>query len=320
MERLKIFLLLAFVAIGLSLKAQQEGMKAKVMIVPEESFCINSGFYMVAPDGRKVPDYYKALQSDNVLDVINTFENLMAGYGFELTNLQQTLNELDNENALDNVLTSKDGAIIMEDDLDKISRVAQADIMVKVAPIITKYGPEIRLNLRVSSIDCASKKALQAFGPISKTSAGSISLLIKSAVTDNIETFAVGLAKHFDDMTQNGREGSIVIKIAESSPLNLESTVAYKGEKGELADLIEYWIAENSVNGKYTSLKISKSSMKFDQVRIPLVGKGAFGRRTALSMESFLKSGLPSLLEQYGISVSTHPVGIGMVYIILGRK
>ena len=320
MFKLKFLSLLLFVSLCLTINAEKIGMKATVMVVPEEAFCINSGFYTISADGRKIPDYYKALQSENVLNVINTFENLMGGYGFYLTNLQQTLNELDNESALVNVLTSRDGAMKIEDDLDQISRVAQADILVKIAPVISKYGPEMRLDLRVSSIDCASKKAIQSFGPISKTSAGSISRLVKSAVTDNIETFANGLAKYFEDMIQNGREGSIVVNVADSSPLNLESTITYQGEKGELADLIECWVADNSVNGRYTCNKTSKVSMKFDQVRIPLVGKGAFGRTRALSMESFVKYGLSNLLEDYGISVSAHPVGIGLVYLTLGSK
>lgn len=320
MKFIKFIFLILSLAIITPAFGEPTGMKAKVMIVPEEAFCINSGFYTIASNGKKIPDYFKALQNDNVLNAINTFENLMASYGFTLTNLQQILNELDNENALDNVLTSKDNAAIVEDDLDQLSRVAQADILVKIAPVITRYGPEMRLDLRVSSIDCASKKAIQTFGPISKTSAGAISMLVKSAVTDNIEAFASGLANYFEDMKLNGREGSIIIKIAESSPLNFESIITYHGEFGELSDLIELWVAENCVNGKYTASKQSRVSMKFDQVRIPLIGKGAFGRTTALSMESFVKTGLSKLLDTYGISISTHPVGIGMVYITLGKK
>mgnify|MGYP007028322966 FL=1 len=100
--------------------------------------------------------YGAAMLNDNVLDVINTFENLMAGYGFQLTNLQQTLDELKEEAALDNVLKSKDDGSVVEDDLDKLSRVAGADILVKISPKVSMYGPERRLELRVSSIDCAS--------------------------------------------------------------------------------------------------------------------------------------------------------------------
>jgi hypothetical protein len=199
-----------------------------------------------------------------------------------------------------------------------MSRVAGTDIVVKVSPKISHYGPDLRLELRVSSIDCASKKALQAFGPITKTTAGSVSMLIKAAVTDNIETFALGLAKYYEDLQAKGREGTIIIKVTDTCPLNLESMVNYNGEEGELSDLIELWLSENAVNGAYTGSKTSRVGMKLDQVRIPLMGKAAFGRTKALSMEDFVKTGLVQLLNKYGVSVSTHAVGIGKVYLTLG--
>lgn len=311
-----------FLLISSLVMAQQDLkiQKPKIMIVPEEAFCINAGMYKKDHTGAKIADYKAAMLNDNILDVINTFENLMAAYGFPLTNLQQTLDELKEEDALDNVLMAKDDGMVIEDDLDKLSRVANADILVKVSPKLSNYGPERRLELRVSSVDCASKKALQAFGPITKTSAGSISMLLKAAVTDNIETFALGLTKYFEDIKQKGREGSIIIKVADSCPLNLESTVSLNGEEGELADLIEYWLSKNTIGGAYTGGKISRISMKLDQVRFPLFGKSAFGRTKALSMEDFVKTGLIQLLSNYGISVSTHAVGIGKVYLMLGGK
>ena len=318
----KILSILLLVSASMACMAQQnlKMQKPKVMVVPEEAFCINAGMYKTNPDGAKVADYNAAMLNENILDVINTFENLMAGYGFQLTNLQQTLDELKEESALDNVLMAKDDGLVVEDDLDHLSRVAGADILVKVSPRISNFGPERRLELRVSSIDCASKKALLSFGPVTKTSAGSISMLLKAAVTDNIETFALGLTNYFEDMKAKGREGTIFIKIADTCPLNLESTVTLGGEEGELADLIEYWVSENAVNGAYTGSKTSRVSMKLDQVRFPLFGKAAFGRTKALTMEDFVKTGLVKLLGDYNISVSTHAVGIGKVYLTLGGK
>lgn len=316
MQKILIFILLALISIPGT--AQQKVQKPKVMVVPEEAFCINAGMYKYGLNNTKIADYDAAMRNDNVLDVINTFENLMANYGFQMTNLKQTLDEIKEESALDNVLAAKDDGMVMEDDLDKLSRVAGADILVKISPRISDYGPDRRLELRVSSIDCASKKALLSFGPVTKTSAGSVSMMLKAAVTDNIQTFALGLTKYYEDMTAKGREGSIIIKIADTCPLNLESTVKYEGEEGELADLIELWISDNTVNGAYTGSKTSRVAMKFEQVRIPLFGKAAFDRTKALSMEGFVKTGLVQLLANYGISVSTHAVGIGKVYLTLG--
>lgn len=301
--------------------AQQQSMKKpKIMVVPEEAFCINAGMFKLNHQGDKIADYKKAMQNDDILDVINSFENIMAAYEFPLTNLQQSLDALNEESALDNVLTSKDDGYIVEDDLDLLSRTAGADILVKVAPRILKFGPERKLELRVSAIDCASKKALRAFGPITKTSAGATSMLLKAAVSDNIEQFVTGLSQYFDDIKTRGREGSIIIKITDTCPLNLESTVTLDGQEGELADLIEYWLSENTVNGAYTGSKSSRYSMHFDQVRFPLSGKAAFGKTKALTMEDFVKTGLVQLLGNYNISVSTHAVGIGKVYLTLGSK
>ena len=313
-----------FVLIALSMCAvvfaEPSMKKPKVMVVPEEAFCINAGMYKLNHNGEKIADYKKAMQNNEILDVINAFENIMASYEFPLTNLQQSLDALNEEAALDNVLTSKDDGYIVEDDLDQLSRTAGADIMVKVAPRISMYGPERRLELRVSAIDCASKKALRAFGPITKTSAGSTSTLIKAAVSDNIEQFATGLSQYFDNMKIKGREGTIIIKIADTCPLNLESMVTLDGEEGELSDLIEYWLSENTVNGAYTGAKSSRYSMHFDQVSFPLTGKAAFGKTKALTMEDFVKTGLIQLLNKYDISVSTYAVGIGKVYLTLGAK
>lgn len=312
------FLLALLTLVALTAQAQQKMQKPKVMVVSEEAYCVNAGHYKVNTKGERVADYQRAMHDDNLLDIINSFENLMAGYGFPLTNLQQTLDELKEESALDNALKAKDDGMVGEDDLEQLSRVARADILVKVAPRLSHYGPDLQLTLRVSAIDCASKKALQAFGPVTRTSAGSPGLLLKAAVTDNIETFALGLTRYFEDIKAKGREGTLIVKVADSCPLNLESTVKYQGEEGELADLIELWISEHAVNGAYTGSKTSRVGMKLEQVRFPLTGKAAFGRSKALTMEDFVKTGLVQLLGEYGISVSTYAVGIGKVYLTLG--
>lgn len=294
----KILLLLTIFGLFSSVTiAQQKAQKPKVMVVPEEAFCINAGMYKKNALGEKVADYKVAMRNDNVLDVINTFENLMAGYGFNLTNLQQTLDELKEEAALENVLTAKDDGIIVEDDLEKMSRVAGTDIVVKVSPKISHYGPDLRLELRVSSIDCASKKALQAFGPVTKTTAGSVSMLIKAAVTDNIETFALGLAKYYEDLQAKGREGTIIIKVTDTCPLNLESMVNYNGEEGELSDLIELWLSENAVNGAYTGSKTSRVGMKLDQVRIPLMGESCLWKNQSTVNGRFCKNRIGSAIK-----------------------
>lgn len=293
-----------------------------VMVVPEEAYCINNNLYKTGSNGEKVPDYKKALYNENILDAINTFGNLMAERGFELQDLQTCLNELDEQKAMEIAMTAKDDGMAMESDIEKLMRTAKADILVKISPRFTPYGPQKKLEMRVTSIDCASKKTLLSFGPVTKTTAGSASQIVKAAVTDNIESFCLGLGNHFRKIQTSGREGSIIIKVANTCPLNLESTVTYQGEQGELADLIAMWLDDNTVGGSYTGGKNGRYEAHFDQVKIPLVStKKSFGKskQRAINMEDFVKTGLTSLLENYGISVATQPIGIGKVYMMLGR-
>ena len=85
-EKLLTMLLLMLI-IGTGMAQENKKMqKPKVMVVPEEAFCINAGMYKTDYTGSKIADYKAAMLNDNILDVINTFENLMAGYGFQLTN------------------------------------------------------------------------------------------------------------------------------------------------------------------------------------------------------------------------------------------
>ena len=70
----KIVLTTIMLFVSIVTMAQLKAQKPKVMIVPEEAFCINSGLYKVNSAGNKVVDYIAAMRNDNVLNVINTFE------------------------------------------------------------------------------------------------------------------------------------------------------------------------------------------------------------------------------------------------------
>lgn len=108
-----------------------KAMKPIIMVIPEKAWCINQGF--VKDNDPKSPDYEKALLNDDVLNVITKMGGIMQERGYPLKNLQSALDELKNEEALDTSLKSKADGEIMEDELDMLTRVAQADILVNIA-------------------------------------------------------------------------------------------------------------------------------------------------------------------------------------------
>ena len=87
-----------------------------------------------------------------------------------------------------------------------------------------------------------------------------------------------------------------------------------------MADAIDYWLAEHAVNDNFTQLAKSRSRLAYEQVRFPLYGKGKFGgRQRGINAEGFIKP-IGQFLSQFGLSISTTPIGIGKVYVILGGR
>ena len=275
-----------------------KAMKPIIMVIPEKAWCINQGF--VKDNDPKSPDYEKALLNDDVLNVITKMGGIMQERGYPLKNLQSALDELKNEEALDTSLKSKADGEIMEDELDMLTRVAQADILVNIAFTRTTYGPRNMIEFRVTSIDAATSKQIGGETGRSSASGAPISALLEESVLGFIDNFTGSIQRHFEDLATNGREGSVIFKIASDCPLNFESEVTLNGETGELNEVIP--------------------RLSYEQVRFPLFSKGKFGGKPrAINMDSFIKP-ITSFLSQFGISVATKPIGIGKTYVILGGK
>lgn len=297
---------------------QRKAMKPVIMVVPEKAWCINQGF--VKSSDPKSPDYEKALLNDDVLNVITKMGGIMQERGYPLKNLQAALDELKNEDAMDMALTSKADGEIVEDELDQLTRVAQADILVNIAFTRTSYGPRNMVEFRVTSIDAATTKQIGGETGRSSASGAPISVLLEESVLGFIDNFTGSIQRHFEDLATNGREGSVIFKIASDCPLNFESEVQLNGESGELSEVIDYWMNEHTVNGSFTQNGKTRNRMSYEQVRFPLFAKGKFGGKPkAINMESFVKP-ITSFLSQFGVSVATVPVGIGKAYVILGGK
>lgn len=313
-----IFALCSFAQSTVEPVSQPKAMKPIIMVVPEKAWCINQG--CVKDDDPKSPDYEKALLNDDMLNVITRMGGIMQERGYPLKNLQSALDELKNESSMDLVLVSKADGEIMEDDLAQLTRVAQADILVNIAFTRTSYGPRNMVEFRVTSIDAATNKQIGGEAGRSSASGAPISTLLEESVLGFIDNFTGSIQRHFDDLVANGREGSVIFKIASDSPLNFESEVSLNGETGELNELIDYWMNEHAVNGSFTQNGKTRTRLSYEQVRFPLFGKGKFGgKQKAINMEGFIKP-ISSFLSEFGLSVATVPVGIGKAYVVLGGK
>lgn len=321
MKRLFI-LFFILITLTLNISAQHsnttKAMKPSIMVVPEKGWCLNNGF--TQETNANHVDYNKALRNDDVLNVITEMGEIMADRGYPLKLLSSTIESIQTEEALDVAFQSKGDGEIVENDLDRLTRVAGADILVNIAFNRTKQGPRNMIEFRITSVDAATSKQIGGETGVSSASGAPAGLLLKESILSFIDNFSASIHRHFQDIIDNGREGEIIFKIAEDCPLNFEDEVVYNGETGELCELIDYWMNENCINGVFTQSQKTRVRLSYEQVRFPLFGKGKFGgKQRAINADGFIKP-ISSFLSQFGISVSTTPIGIGKVYVILGGK
>ncbi len=294
----------------------QQAKKPTIMVVPDKGWCIRNH---VVDDGGN-PNYAQALLDEDMAGLIAVMGDIMAERGYPLKLLSACLDELNNEEALDMVMLSKGDGEIVENDLDKLTRVAQADILISLSYKLQDYGPRRMVVFNVVSLDAATSKQLSGDVGNSSPSSAPIPSLLKEAVYGFMDNFCAKINRHFDDIVQNGREGKVIFKMATDCSYTFESEVYLNGDSGELSEVIDYWLNEHTVNGAYNVEGQTRNRLSFDQVRFPLFGETKFGGKPkALDAQGFMRP-IERFLSQFHISAAFVPIGIGKVFIILGDK
>ena len=316
--------LLIFCAIFLaSYTLSAQAKKPTIMVVPSDVWCNTNG-YMMEFDNQgttvKVPDYKKALQEDAVLlQVISTLNGLMGERGFPLKNLESALKTLESNSAEDAMMTNKDGMEASESPIDMLKKVAKADIIMQLTWTLNETGPKKSVSFNLQGLDAyTDKQVATATGTGAPSFTAEIPVLLEEAVLSHIDNFNSSLMTHFDDLFANGREVIIRIKKWDDWEYDLESEIGDSGD--ELGYLIEDWMADNTVEGRFSTTDATESMMLFEQVRIPLYIERN-GRQRALDTRGFARM-LSKYLksEPLGIVNKVTTKGLGRATIYLGAK
>ena len=284
--------------------------KPTIMVVPSDAWCNTEG-YMTEYDelGTKklMPDYKTALQSSMELKlVIAKINELMADRGFPLKDLEATMNSIERMQAEEAAIMSKtSGAELAESLLDRVRRVAKADIIIELGWTISHQGPKRTLTYVMRALDAYSNKQVAGSSGASTPSFSSEPVvLLEEAVISRIDDFNASLQAHFDDLFANGREVALNIRVFDNgSGIDLES---------------EYDGCElNTVQGRFTKLEGTETRATYEQVRIPLYKESGAAMDTegwARQLRSKLRK------EPFLIPVKVIPNGLGSCTLILGEK
>ncbi len=283
------------------------------MVVPSRSWCFQNGF-LEDFNGEKIPDYRRAFDETPELNlIVAKIGQLMSERGFDLKLMSNALTSLAEEKAEDMAMVSDEtGADILESNIDKLRKVAKADIWMEVDWLLNNMGFSRSVTFNLSGIDAYSNMQIaNCQGTGSPSYSSELPILLSEAVSANLDNFNEQLMSKFEDWFENGRQITVEIKVFSDSEYNLESEV--NGD--ELGYLIEDWMGENTVKSQFSTDVATSTMMKFSNVRIPMVldtGKAmdarAFGRE------------LQKMLKAKEIRAKATTVGLGRLIIIIGSK
>ena len=308
---LAIILMMPFLSIG-------QAKKPTLMVVPSDLWCKEYGYLTEFNNqGTKVliPDYKKALQEDaNLILVISKINELMADRGFPLKNLESILKSLENQSAEDALLMNSEGAEINENPIDKLKKVAKADIIIQMTYTIQSVGPKNTVTFNLQGIDSYTNKQIAgSSGTGAPSFTAEIPVLLAEAVVANIDLYNVQLQNHFDDMFENGREVILRVLTWNNWEHNLESE---DFGSDMLSNIIENWVHENTVKNRFSTLDATENMMVFEQVRIPLFnekGQATDTRRWAFNLKKYL-------MDKFQIESKLMMKGLGQAQLVLGDK
>jgi hypothetical protein len=297
--------------------AFSQAKKPTIMVIPSDVWCNQNGFMMEFDNqGKKirVPDYKRALQENaDLLLVISKINELMAARGFPLKNLESALKSLEAESAEDAMLTSKSGSEVSESPIDKLKKTAKADIWMQMTWTINSTGPKKSITFNLQALDAYTDKQIAgASGTGQPSFTAELPVLLQEAVISHLDNFNTQLQKHFDDMFTNGREIIVRIKKFDSFDGDLESE--YSGE--ELGKIIENWISQNTVQGRFSTTEATENMMLLEQVRIPLFDE----KNKAVDARGWLKGLQKMLKEKYQIESKLMMKGLGQAQLVIGEK
>lgn len=294
--------------------------KPTIMVVPSDNWCIKNNYVQQFDNqGRTMtlPDYRAALQNDSdLLLAISKINEMMAERGFPLKNLESCLKTLMNQSAEDAMLTSKSGSEVAESPIDELKKVAKADIWMQLTYTINQTGPKKSLTFNLQGLDAYTDKQIAgASGTGSPTFSTELSILLEEAVLMHIDSFNAQLQSHFDDIFANGREIVVRIKVWDDAGYDLEDE--FDGD--ELGLIIEDWMADNTVNGRFNTTDATENMMLFEQVRIPLEMEDD-GRVRQVDARRWVGLLRKYLKDEYEIESKLMMQGLGQAQLVIGGK
>lgn len=315
-KAMKKYILTFILAIAMTTMALAQAKKPTIMVVPSQTWCNEYGYTkteIVNGGTKTVPDYERAfLENGDMKVAITTIGNMMVMADYPLKDMEQYLNSLSQKRAEDIVATSKQGANVALSPLDIINQRAKADIIFDLYWKVNTFGPNRTLTYNLRVLDAYTNKQIGGANGTSRPSSSSeLAVMLQDAATGTMGQIEGQIEAFFGNMQEMGREVALEIRLWDNCPYDLEEEFGGK----ELNQIIEEWMDEHTVKGRYSVGESTETRMDFEQVRIPLYDE----RDRAIDATRWAR-GLASYLKSLGIESKVNHRGLGCATITIGGK
>lgn len=299
-------------------KADGLAKNPSVIVVPSRAWCERNGFMNkvdVMGEIVSVPDYRRAFDmSADLNNITAKIGNLMSSRGYDLRLISRVLTNIDTENAEDAVMTSEtSGAMVVETPIDKLRRVARADIWMEVDWQVNELGMKKSVTFNLSGIDAYTDQQIaNSQGTGQPTFSDEIPVLFEQAVINNLDNFNEQLQSKLMEWAELGRSVTIQFKCFDACDYNFHTE--FDGE--ELGFIIEDYLCEITTDGQCSPDFANANEMYFSNVHIPTLdekGRTMDARRFGRMIQSMLR-------YEYQIDAKIDTKGLGGVVIIIGEK
>ena len=294
----------------------QTAKKPTIMVLPSDHWCSTRYFTTVIENqGKKVTvnDYEAAFREDTELySVANKIGEIMAANGYPVKDYMQEYKSLMDEHVEEEVVMSNAGYMLEETPLDMLRSRVKYDIELRVDWMVHQEKNGRSVSVSIAAIDTYSNKQVAAANGTCNAADKIIARLIEDALNKQMGGFTQQLNNHFTDLTNNGREITLQIRVWDSGSITLEDENA---EGVALIDMISSWVEDNTVDGAFNLTSNTESRANFEQVRIPMLN--AKGR--AMDARMFANQ-LLQYLKTQGVDSKIMNKGLGEATLILGEK
>ena len=253
------------------------------------------------------------LKDDRAKRIISTIQDEFNAQNFPLNDFEQTLKQLDTQEALDMAEGFEKDAKTM------LLTVAQPDIILELTYDTSRDKPmsmtshnyggkgEKNVSFTLNALDAYTNKVVATM-TASNIKGESTTQTIQASIKEQMPKFQQDITKYFSDILTRGRDITVRIAVEKGCKVNL-SDESIEGDT--YADWINDYIKTHTVKGAYKLQRNTDKELYFVNCRIKLLNEDG----TQYGIYDWTRDLQKNLRKNLGLQCSNKAQGLGEVLI-----